>query len=103
MVLLGVGQLAQHIIQVILDHQVMPMGTADHAVYLHAAWRRIGMAEELPVFAAYGQRANRSLRLVIVDRNVAIAEILPQRRPLIPQVAAGSLAPLRAHRSFLAP
>jgi hypothetical protein len=34
MVLLGIGQSAQHILQVVVDHQMMPMRTADDAVQL---------------------------------------------------------------------
>ena len=44
MVLLGVGQFAQHIFQVVVDHQVMPMRTADDAVQLQTTCR-LGMPQ----------------------------------------------------------
>jgi hypothetical protein len=83
MILLGVGQLAQHILQVILDHQMMSMGTADHAEHLHAAWGRVRVAEELPVASADNQRPNRSFRLVVVcalQRHVESSGANPDRR-----------------------
>ena len=52
MVLLGVGQFAQHILQVVVDHQMMPMRTADDAAQLQAARCCLGMPQELPVVAA---------------------------------------------------
>ena len=87
MVLLGIGQFPQHILQVIFNHQVVPMGTAHHTNHLHSARCRIGVAKEQPVAAANGQRPNDPFRLVVVDRNVSVAEVSPQHRPLIPQVA----------------
>ena len=52
MVLLGVGQFAQHIFQVVVNHQVMAMRTADNAVQLQATCRGAGMSQKLPVVAA---------------------------------------------------
>ena len=43
MVLLGIGQFAQHILQVVVDHQMMPMRTADDAVQLQATRCCFGM------------------------------------------------------------
>ena len=43
MVLFGVGQFAQHVLQVVVDHQMMPMRTADDAVHLQTARRSLGM------------------------------------------------------------
>ena len=52
MVLLGVGKPSQHILQIVLDHQMMAMRTANHAVHLQPARCRAGMAKEHPVVAA---------------------------------------------------
>ncbi len=38
MPLLGLGQLAQHVLQVMLQHQVMTMGAADEAEQLKGNW-----------------------------------------------------------------
>ena len=43
MVLLGIGQFAQHILQVVIDHQVMTMRTADDAVQLQTTRCCLGM------------------------------------------------------------
>ena len=43
MVLLGVGQFAQRILQVVVDHQMMAMRTADDTVQLQAACCCLGM------------------------------------------------------------
>ena len=37
MILLSVGKPSQNIFQVVLDHQMIPMGTIDHAEHLAAA------------------------------------------------------------------
>ena len=44
------------------------------------------MPEEQPVAAADGQRPERLLRLVVVDRQSAIAQVHLQRRPLVVHV-----------------
>ena len=75
MVLLGIGQASQHVLQVVLDHQMMTMRTADHTVHLQSPRRRTGMAKEHPVVAADSQRPKDLFRLVVVNRNSPVAEI----------------------------
>ena len=86
MVLLGVGQFAQHILQVVVDHQMMPMRTADDAVQLQAPRCCLGMPQELPVVSADCEWPNDLFRLGIVDRNSWITEVQRQCRPLVPQI-----------------
>jgi hypothetical protein len=46
MILLRVGKLLEHILQVVLDDQVVSMRTAHNTQQLHAPWRRRRMTEE---------------------------------------------------------
>lgn len=85
-ILLGVGQAAEHVLQVLVDHQVMAMGAADHAEQLHSAGGGAGVAEEEPVGAADGQGSDGLLGVVVVDRDPAVAEVDLQGGPLVPQV-----------------
>ena len=52
MVLFGVGELAQNVLQVIFDNQMMTMCAAKNAKHLQSARGRVGVAEKLPVAAA---------------------------------------------------
>jgi len=63
------------------------MGAAHDAVQLQAAGRRARMPQEQPVAATDRQRPDRLLRLVVVDRQPAIAQVHLQGRPLVAQVA----------------
>ena len=56
MVLLSISESSQHVLQVVVDHQVVTVRTADHAVHLQAARRRPRMPKEKPVAAADCQR-----------------------------------------------
>ncbi len=79
---------ADHVIEYILaGATAVAMGTAHHAQQLQAADRGVGMAEEQPVATTDRQRANDLFRLVVVDWQPTVGKILPQRGPLILQIA----------------
>ena len=48
MVLLRVGELAQHVPEIVGNYQMMAMGAADDAEHLNAARRSVGMGHSLP-------------------------------------------------------
>ena len=59
MVLLGIGELPQHIVQVVVDHQMLTMRTADDAIQLQATGSRLGMSKD-----------NQFLRLIANGRMI---------------------------------
>ena len=86
MVLAGVRQLFEYVVQIVFDDQVVAMGTAHDTQQLQTACRSVRMPEEQPVATADRQRTNHLFRLIVVNRQATIQEILLQCRPLVLQV-----------------
>ena len=81
----------------VVDHQMMPMRTADDAVQLQAPRCCFGMPEKLPIVATHRQGPNDLFRLGIVDRNAWVAEVHGQCRPLVPQITQRFADPAAGH------
>ncbi len=83
---LACAQVEQDVPNIRPRFQAMTLGSRQNGEQHRRPWSRLGTSQELPVLPSNGLESHRPLRDIVIDRQPAVAHVLPQRSPLVPSV-----------------